>query len=542
MMRPVVLVIAALPLIVGVTTACAGSYEVVACAAAPGGANNSWTSSATRPTYASTVERCPPTETYSGLSAYDNLSAPGNAPAGVGGSWSFAAPAQTRVTRIRYSRYLGKDGDNGWRVLARTAEGAVFDTCEIGASDLKCASGESAPTSAAERIVDGLSTTGLSFGFTCEPILGGSTCSVGVGMHSVWASLYSATVTLSDVSPPSVALDGAATPAGFASATQPLTFTASDNAGIRSARIYVDDSIAASTTYGCDFTYTVPCEDRPNGQLALDTRSLTDGPHRVQVAAVDPAGNETKSASQDVVVDNSAPRAPLDLSVDGGVDWRSANSFDVRWTNADDPGAPVAAAHYQLCAVDGSGCQPPHVQPGDDVSRLTGISVPSQGEWALRLWLEDAAGNTDPDEAAEVSLRYGVPATNTTPAPTAPPAPADRGTAPTLDAPIFVPSLDPTPTPPPSTTTTRLDPRLRLSQPKTSGRRLLIRGVVARSARGRVTLTIRPQHGRLILRSVAIHSGRFSLSLRRTALRSVVVRYAGSTAFRPARATLTLSR
>jgi hypothetical protein len=355
--------------------------------------------------------------------------------------------------------------------------------------------------------------------------------------------LYSAAVTLEDLSAPVVSTVST-TPSGSALAfgNQTLTFTASDNAGIRSARLYVDGSVATSTTYGCDFTYAVPCENRDGAQLVLDTRSLTDGPHRVQVSAVDPAGNETKSAPQDVVVDNSAPRAPVDLSVDGGVDWRSTNSFDLRWTNPDDPGASVVAAHYQLCAVDGSGCQPPQVQTGDGISQVTGIAVPSQGEWALRLWLEDAAGNVDSDQAAEVSLRYGIAPSNSTPPPATPPAPSDRGSAPALDAPISAPSLEAAPTPQPSTTATRLDPRLRLNRPKLTGRRLLIRGVLGRSVRGRVSLTIRPQHGRVVRRSVTIHSGRFAFTLPRTTLRSVVVRYAGNAAFRPARATLKLNR
>ena len=534
------LLLSAAVALVGAGDARAGTYDVVACNHAPGGVNNSWTPADSFGSKLETRSDCAGPDSYAGLYVRD-VSNVANTSSGSRAEMTFATPPGTLIREITYDRWLFKEDDDDWHP-ALVADGVAVDTCAIVFPAVRCHVG--AEGGAPTRIpLD--SRRSLSLSVECAAP-SDSTCVNGaLGNHAVAAVLYGATVTLSDATAPTISNTGGTLLTDtFAHATEPLTFTASDNAGIRSARIYVDGSVASSTTYGCDFTYTVPCQNRDQAQLSLDTRSLTDGPHRVQVAAVDPAGNETKSASRDVVVDNSAPRAPLDLSVDGGADWRSTNSFDVRWTNADDPGAPVAAARYQLCAIDGSGCQPPHVQTGDGVSRISGISVPSQGEWALRLWLEDAAGNTDADQPAEISLRYGIPPSDTAPTPAAPatPAPADRDSAPALDTPISAPSIDPTPTTQPSTTTTRLDPRLRLSRPKPSGRRLLIRGVLARSARGRVSLTIRPQHGRLIRRSVTIRSGRFSLAIPRATLRSVVVRYAGNSAFRPGRATLSLSR
>src|SRR4029079_13898482 len=94
-----------------------------------------------------------------------------------------------------------------------------------------------------------------------------------------------------------------------------------------------------------------------------------------------------------------------------------------------DPGSPVAVAHYRLCAADGSGCQPAGQLAAPGISGIDGISVPSEGEWTLQVWLEDAAGNVNSANVATTTLRYGSPpATSTEPTtstqPETQPAPA----------------------------------------------------------------------------------------------------------------------
>src|SRR5262249_32942075 len=126
----------------------------------------------------------------------------------------------------------------------------------------------------------------------------------------------------------------------------------------------------------------------------------------------DAAENETKSAPVTVTVDNHAPGAPSDLAVDGGDGWRSANGFDVRWVNPDGQTSPIARAHFQMCAPDGS-CLPQPTATGDGISELKGRGVPGPGEGALRVWLEDAAGTaSEANAAGPVFLRYAAPPTN----------------------------------------------------------------------------------------------------------------------------------
>jgi len=92
--------------------------------------------------------------------------------------------------------------------------------------------------------------------------------------------------------------------------------------------------------------------------------------------------------------------------VGGGDASHAANSFDVTWSNPADQLAPIARAHYRRCPAFGSACTAETTASGDNISSLTGLQVPSQGAWALSVWLEDAAGNTNLSDTASVQLHY----------------------------------------------------------------------------------------------------------------------------------------
>jgi hypothetical protein len=125
------------------------------------------------------------------------------------------------------------------------------------------------------------------------------------------------------------------------------------------------------------------------------------------LTATDAAGTAA-TATKTVRVDNSAPDAPIGLSVDGGDAWRKANHFDVRWSNPPQTAAPIVGAEWRMCREDSAttcvtGSQ---AASGDDGS-LAGLKVPSAGAWTLRVWLRDAAGNQDSRLAAPpLTLRY----------------------------------------------------------------------------------------------------------------------------------------
>jgi hypothetical protein len=187
-----------------------------------------------------------------------------------------------------------------------------------------------------------------------------------------------------------------------------------DNVGIMSTRIYADGALAQMLDFrdpslpewaGCDFTLPKPCKDFEPGGLSLDTGTLADGEHTVRLEAIDAAGN-LAAIDRQIMVDNNPPAKASGVGVEGGEDWRSANDFTVRWTNPPGQAAPISRAHYELCAIAAGSCAGGAVAAAsiDGLSRLT---VPAPGEYSLRVSLEDAAGNHDPQRASDsVHLRF----------------------------------------------------------------------------------------------------------------------------------------
>ena len=231
----------------------------------------------------------------------------------------------------------------------------------------------------------------------------------------VWAALYAAIVTIEDTTTPAIS-----TPTGslWSDAWQrgmaSLTVTGTDDAiGVKEARLAVDGQQRTSVTNGaCDYTYVDPCK-RPNAAFesspTLDTTQIGDGSHELKVSVVDAANNEAV-ATRTVRVDNTAPGAPQ-VTLSGPV-WRSANDFDVSWSNGDGQASPIVRARYRLCPVTGFG----ECVVGDrqgDVAALSDLAIPGDGAWDLRVARDDEAGNEGsfPASASAVlRLDRGAPA------------------------------------------------------------------------------------------------------------------------------------
>lgn len=413
MNRPsAIALVVALALSAAANSARAGSYDVVTCGDTTNTANNSWIASNSAPTELETGNGCGGAGSYGGLYARDALAVP-NAAAGDSAQWIFTAPPGTSITGVSYSRWFYKEDDDDWQP-GLFVDGSTLETCAIVYPAVRCNAGVLGGQRSTKAINGAKS---ISIGTRCSapsPV----TCGNGGTMHAAIAVLYGATVTLSDASAPSLSnVAGSLFEGGYQTGLRTAVMGASDNAGVRSGRVYVDGSVASTTAFGCDFTYAVPCSDKVGAEVPLDTRSLPDGSHDVQVAAVDPAGNESRSSVRTVSVDNSAPSAPSGLVVAGGSDWRSENAFSVAWTNPSGQVAPVVAGDYQLCDHIGN-CLPAQRVTRPAISSLDAISVPSTGEWTLHVWLEDAAGNADPASTATAVLRYGsAPRTTSAPEP-----------------------------------------------------------------------------------------------------------------------------
>jgi hypothetical protein len=397
----IALVVSAL-LAVGGVRASANVYTVRACDAADG-VNNSWAGIPSASKGVTAYSACPSGgNPRRGLIAHNVIARRGTPNAVSRGTLAglvFAAPPGTVIVGIRAGYHFYRAGAgwraglwNGRKLIKGCGRGSA--ACERSATDEYLRTPRSAL----------LYVAVICAAASCPTTRTGDTAS---GSLQAAASLYSATVTLADNSAPTIDdVGGSLWSDGWHSGTQTVTFGASDNTGISQNQVSADERILVRDTKACDSTKAVPC---PGGgsDLAVDTSTIKpDGPHTITIDSVDAAGN-VAGVSRRVLIDNTPPAPPVALSLDGGYGWRRANAFSVQWqASPDDGGAPVAGAVYELCPAAGGTC----VEGERDeagITSLEGLSVPGPGDWLLRVWLRDAAGNADPRTAADpIDLRF----------------------------------------------------------------------------------------------------------------------------------------
>ena len=141
---------------------------------------------------------------------------------------------------------------------------------------------------------------------------------------------------------------------------------------------------------------------------------MADGPHQLTVQAVDSADNVSQDARV-IYTDNTPPAAPGAAALDGGNAWRGADRFTVTWSNPPQSASPIVAADYRLCpSTDTTRSSPSCVAgsaTGANITRISDLKVPSDGDWTLTVALRDCAGNVSPASAAVVKgLRFDATA------------------------------------------------------------------------------------------------------------------------------------
>src|SRR3954454_7775696 len=377
-------------------TAWAGGFDVPACdAGVAGGANNSWKPLASGAMAAYTS--CPAGSGLVTRNAYD-----GGQSGGLDGAYMiFDAPPGTYVESMSFAA--------GWqRHNCAWGIGIVASGFDLGGSQIW--------GFPANQQCDNIQVGGDAFF--------GSRFSIGVNAPRVrietrcgaaWCTrngvaamrIKDVQVHVHDDTPPTVSNGRGPlwTSNGWLTGTSAVGFDASDGAGIRSASVLLDGHQVAGRSWGCDATQRAPC---PQGgfDANLATPAWSDGPHTLALQAIDAGGNPT-TITRTVRIDNTPPDAPQSLAVDGGEGWRSTNSFKLSW-NVVPPkvGADVAGAEWDLCQTGGGKCTHGS-KDGARISSLSGLELPAPGEYTLKLWLRDEAGNQDPRLAAPlVTLRY----------------------------------------------------------------------------------------------------------------------------------------
>ncbi|HJM12084.1 MAG TPA: hypothetical protein QF484_02755, partial [Candidatus Marinimicrobia bacterium] len=94
----------------------------------------------------------------------------------------------------------------------------------------------------------------------------------------------------------------------------------------------------------------------------------------------------------------TAPEAVSNLAVSPDV-WTSVNDFTLTWSNPSDH-AGIAGAHY---SIDGVWVE---FALGQDITSLTGLSLPDNAVSTFDVWLEDNAGNHDSGNLISVTAKW----------------------------------------------------------------------------------------------------------------------------------------
>ena len=376
--------------------AVAGGYDVFACDPSIGGAaNNSWAAIADNGM--TSFAECPGGRGMTARNVYDN----GRSSFLQGAYMIFDAPSGTTIGSVAYDGGLER-ADCSWSVGLYQSNGDLGGSLLWGhPPGSPCDFSFTTPGDASyfpNRWNYPVSGTRLRMETRC----GAATCPRN-GTNSI--RLRNVTVHVNDNAPP--ALGGARgalwTSSGWLAGTQAVGFDASDGAGIRETAIQVDGKEVARRTNACDATQRAPC---PQGSVdeRFSTAGFGDGKHSVTLVAVDAGGNPS-SASHEFLVDNTPPAQPRQLAVEGGDGWRSTNAFNLSWQLPENSGAPIAGAAWELCPTSGPCAK--GSRDGEDITSVSALEVPGPGEWTLRLWLRDAAGNQDQKLAAvPVKLRF----------------------------------------------------------------------------------------------------------------------------------------
>jgi hypothetical protein len=360
--------------------------------------NNSWVQiPSSAPTGLESFASCPPegSNQHDGIAAQDQIPGPPDVVAGSDVYWRFAAPPGTAISNVTVSRFLGKEGDQDWRPFGR-ADGAIFDTCDIASGQDVCQN-----EGKASFAINGAST--IDYGVRCDAT---STCTTGFSLHSVWMSLYSADVSVTDPSPPT--LTGGPTgslwnPDAYHRGPESASFGGTDNTGISEADWLIDGRQQTFDRGACDYSRPLPCSDMPaDTPHGVNVGAVRDGQHQLQAIVKDAAGNQATAGPIKLNVDTTPPAAPGGLTAGPAGD----GSFTASWANPDSQFAPITKAHYQLCPVGpGAGpCQGELVASGTNISSITGLRLPGPGTWSLTVWLEDAAGNVGSGNVASLVL------------------------------------------------------------------------------------------------------------------------------------------
>ncbi|NOX60325.1 MAG: hypothetical protein GXP42_00015 [Chloroflexi bacterium] len=129
---------------------------------------------------------------------------------------------------------------------------------------------------------------------------------------------------------------------------------------------------------------------------------LAEGANYVQFRITDTLSNSASSPAFLVNLDLSPPASPIDPQPQPN-GWFNVDDFGATWTNPPDPSG-IGGVWYKLDAAPTANDDGVFVA-GAGITAITGVSVITDGEHALWLWLADGLGRASYTNAVTVSLR-----------------------------------------------------------------------------------------------------------------------------------------
>jgi hypothetical protein len=130
-----------------------------------------------------------------------------------------------------------------------------------------------------------------------------------------------------------------------------------------------------------------------------------DGVHPIYVWLQDNASNRdyTTYVTTDLYYDGSAPASPIGITANPST-WTSTNSFSVSWFNPAEVSG-IAGAYYKLYSPPTSDTDGTYVA-GSDITSISSITVSSDGQHPIYIWLQDNADNADYTSSSTTFLYY----------------------------------------------------------------------------------------------------------------------------------------
>src|SRR4051794_13859274 len=332
----------------------------------------------------------------------------GTVPVFANATQSFLAPPGTTIAHV-HLKADARTANGDWAALLQASTDRFSSTfwtvagCSPRPGD--AAACNAATTSVAQNY-DLSGATGFRSVVACGNFAGCGTFTTAAWPFSrAYYLMHQADVTLEDGSTPTVTvIGGGLAETGWLRGFQRIVYEASDNSGVLRTEFLFGDTVFDHLERPCDYTFAVPCGGVNDAAYSLDTSRVADGPHRVSIRAYDATNANRGTAERTVLIDNHAPAEPIHASLDGGEGWHTTDDFTVQWTNPASA-SPITRALYELCRAGGGGCVSGE-QSGNDISRLTGIHVGQPGDYTIRVWLADAAGNVSDAKSSPLHLKF----------------------------------------------------------------------------------------------------------------------------------------